>query len=81
MEFERLISERYSVRSFKGEHLPQDVIDKIISAFVYTFKNGMRYRLSMNFLYASINSSKCDLLINAFSPFTNVTQLSLISEI
>jgi len=32
MEFERLISERYSVRSFKGEHLPQDVIDKIISA-------------------------------------------------
>lgn len=32
MEFEQLISERYSVRSFKTEHLPQDVIDKILEA-------------------------------------------------
>ena len=32
MEFEKLISERYSVRSFKSEHLPQEVIDKILEA-------------------------------------------------
>lgn len=32
MEFEKLISERYSVRKFKDEHLPQAVIDKILSA-------------------------------------------------
>ena len=32
MEFEELISERYSVRSFKPLHLPQNVIDKILSA-------------------------------------------------
>ncbi|MBE6602610.1 MAG: nitroreductase [Ruminococcaceae bacterium] len=32
MDFERLISERYSVRSFKGEHLPKTVIDKILHA-------------------------------------------------
>ena len=32
MEFEKLISERYSVRSFKAEHLPQEVIDKILEA-------------------------------------------------
>ena len=32
MEFERLITERYSVRRFKSEHLPQEVIDKIIEA-------------------------------------------------
>lgn len=32
MEFEKLISERYSVRSFKSEHLPSDVIDKILEA-------------------------------------------------
>ena len=32
MEFEKLISDRYSVRSFKNEHLPQTVIDKIIKA-------------------------------------------------
>ena len=32
MEFEKLISERYSVRSFKNEHLPQEVIDKILDA-------------------------------------------------
>lgn len=30
MEFEKLITERYSVRSFKPEHLPQKVIDKIL---------------------------------------------------
>ena len=29
MDFEKLISERYSVRKFKQQHLPQDVIDKI----------------------------------------------------
>ena len=32
MEFEQLITERYSVRSFKQEHLPKDVIDKILCA-------------------------------------------------
>ena len=32
MEFEQLITERYSVRSFKQEHLPKDVIDRILSA-------------------------------------------------
>lgn len=32
MEFEQLISERYSVRSFKTEHLPQEIIDKILEA-------------------------------------------------
>ena len=32
MEFKQLIEERYSVRSFKQEHLPQDFIDKILEA-------------------------------------------------
>ena len=32
MEFEQLIRERYSVRSFKAEHLPQEVIDYILQA-------------------------------------------------
>lgn len=32
MEFEKLISERYSVRKFKSEHLSQLVLDKILSA-------------------------------------------------
>lgn len=32
MEFEKLISERYSVRKFKPEHLEQEVIDKILLA-------------------------------------------------
>ena len=32
MEFEKLISERYSVRKFKNENLPQEVIDKILSS-------------------------------------------------
>ena len=32
MEFEKLIDERYSVRNFKPEHLPQEVIDKILKA-------------------------------------------------
>ena len=32
MEFEKLISERYSVRSFKPNHLPEDVVDKILEA-------------------------------------------------
>ena len=32
MEFKQLIEERYSVRSFKQEHLPQDIIDKILEA-------------------------------------------------
>ena len=32
MEFERLISERYSVRNFMSEHLPQEAIDKILEA-------------------------------------------------
>ncbi len=32
MDFQELITERYSVRSFKEEHLPQEVIDKILDA-------------------------------------------------
>ena len=32
MDFEKLISERYSVRSFKSEHLPKTVVDKILCA-------------------------------------------------
>lgn len=32
MEFEKLISERYSVRNFKQEHLPDEVINKILEA-------------------------------------------------
>lgn len=32
MEFSELISKRYSVRSFKPEHLPQAIIDKILEA-------------------------------------------------
>lgn len=32
MEFERLISERYSVRSFREEHLPEAVIGKLLEA-------------------------------------------------
>ena len=32
MDFEKLITERYSVRSFKPEHLPNAVIDKILQA-------------------------------------------------
>lgn len=30
MDFEQLITERYSVRSFKTEHLPQETINKIL---------------------------------------------------
>ncbi len=32
MEFEKLISERFSVRNFRQEHLPQEVVEKILSA-------------------------------------------------
>ena len=32
MDFEKLISDRYSVRNFKQEHLPQKLIDKILDA-------------------------------------------------
>ena len=32
MEFEKLITERYSVRKFTGEHLPQQVLDKILAS-------------------------------------------------
>ena len=32
MDFEKLITERYSVRSFKPEHLPQEAVDKILKA-------------------------------------------------
>lgn len=32
MEFKNLISERYSVRNFKQEHLPQEIIDEILEA-------------------------------------------------
>ncbi len=32
MEFQKLIEERYSVRDFKPEHLPQEIIDEILAA-------------------------------------------------
>ena len=32
MEFEKLITERYSVRNFKAEHLPDECISKILQA-------------------------------------------------
>lgn len=32
MDFEKLIKERYSVRNFKAEHLPDEVINKILEA-------------------------------------------------
>lgn len=32
MEFNKLITDRYSVRKFKQEHLPQEVVDKILQA-------------------------------------------------
>ena len=32
MDFDKLITQRYSVRKFKPEHLPQRVIDKILEA-------------------------------------------------
>ena len=32
MDFEKLISDRYSVRNFTQEHLPQTIIDKILEA-------------------------------------------------
>ena len=32
MNFKQLIEERFSVRDFKTEHLPQDVIEKILAA-------------------------------------------------
>lgn len=32
MDFEQLIAERYSVRNFEAEHLPQTVIDRILVA-------------------------------------------------
>lgn len=32
MDFEKIITARYSVRNFKPEHLPQTVIDKILEA-------------------------------------------------
>ena len=32
MEFEKLIKERYSVRQFRPEHLPQNVVDKLLQA-------------------------------------------------
>ena len=32
MDLKKIITERYSVRNFKREHLPQTVIDKILEA-------------------------------------------------
>ncbi len=32
MDFDKIVSERYSVRKFKNEHLPQEIIDKILAA-------------------------------------------------
>ena len=32
MDFEKLITDRYSVRNFRPEHLPQKVVEKILEA-------------------------------------------------
>lgn len=32
MDFEKLIAERFSVRNFKNEHLPQEITDKLLNA-------------------------------------------------
>ena len=32
MEFYKLIAERFSVRSFKNEHLPEEIVEKILEA-------------------------------------------------
>jgi len=32
MEFEKLISERFSVRKFMPDHLPQEIVDRILAA-------------------------------------------------
>ena len=32
MEFQKLISDRYSVRQFKPQHLPKEVVDQILNA-------------------------------------------------
>lgn len=34
MDFEKIINERFSVRNFKPEHLPQSVTDKILQAAI-----------------------------------------------
>ncbi len=43
MEFEQLIRERYSVRRFRPEHLPQAVIDTILQAG-YVAPTGCNYQ-------------------------------------
>ena len=43
MDFEKLISERYSVRSFKQEHLPRSIIDKILNVG-HTAPTGCNYQ-------------------------------------
>ena len=43
MDFEKLITERYSVRNFKPEHMPQAVIDKILEAG-YKAPTGCNYQ-------------------------------------
>ena len=43
MEFEKLIAERYSVRKFKPEHLPKDVVDRILAA-AHAAPTGCNYQ-------------------------------------
>lgn len=43
MEFNELISDRFSVRNFKAEHLPQNIIDKILAAG-YKAPTGCNYQ-------------------------------------
>ena len=43
MEYEKLIAERYSVRNFKPEHLPEEYISKILAA-AHVAPTGCNYQ-------------------------------------
>ena len=62
MEFEKLISERYSVRKFKQEHLEKEIIDKILEAG-HKAPTGCNYQpqriLVLNTDEAMENLKKC----------------------
>ena len=43
MDFEKLITERYSVRKFKPEHLREDAVSEILNA-AYKAPTGCNYQ-------------------------------------
>lgn len=57
MEFNKLITERYSVRKFRQEHLPQEVIDKILLAG-YKAPTGCNYQPQRILVLNSDESTK-----------------------